>query len=157
MTIVPTTPTSAIEPESSLARIENVLTINLQTCSDPDRGNLTIVQGCNHVPFPIARIFYIYNVPHGCARGAHAHRVTSQVFIAISGQFSLDVSDGRRTKTYQMNEPREAILAPPLIWVRVYDFTSDAVCLVLTSASYDPADYIRDWDAYLAAVGGLVR
>ncbi len=133
-------------------RLEQVAAISLATHTETARGKLTVVQSAQDIPFSIARIFYIYDTPSGCERGAHAHRKTEQVFIAIAGSFSLDVTDSCRSETYAMNEPNCAVYVPAMIWARVYNFSKDAVCLVLASAPYDPADYIRDWNEYVSAV-----
>jgi len=141
----------------AVANLNKVMTINLVTLSDLARGNLTVVQSKQDIPFSIARIFYIYGVPKECERGGHAHRETEQVFIAISGNFSLEVTDSRLSKSYLMKEPNRAVHVPPMIWARVYNFSDGAICLVLTNTSYDPADYIRDWDEYVSAIGELSR
>jgi len=135
--------------------LNKLKTINLVTVSDPMRGNLTVVQSKQDIPFSIARIFYIYGIPKECERGGHAHREAEQVFIAISGSFSLEVTDARQSKSYAMKEPNCAVYVPPMIWAVVCAFSNDAVCLVLTNTSYDPADYIRDWDEYVSAIGKL--
>jgi dTDP-4-dehydrorhamnose 3,5-epimerase-like enzyme len=132
--------------------LSKVASIDLVTFSDPTRGNLTVVQSKQDIPFSIARIFYIYGSPKHCERGAHAHRQAEQVFIAVSGGFSLDVTNVHDRRTYTIKEPNRAIYVPPMIWARLYNFSSDAVCLVLTNTSYEPTDYIRDWDGYVSAV-----
>ena len=136
--------------------LANVATIELASFSEPTRGSLTVVQSQQHIPFSIARIFYMYGMPNDCERGAHAHRETEQAFIAVSGSFSLEVSTAdEQRKIFAMNEPNRAVYVPPLLWARVYDFSRDAVCLVLTSATYDPADYIRNWGEYVSVVREL--
>jgi len=130
-----------------------VVSINLPTYPEPARGTLTVVESGHSIPFSIARIFYIYGVRSDRERGAHAHRESEQVFIAVSGGFSLSVTNVHQTKTYEMKEPNRAVYVPPMIWARVYNFSDDAVCLVLTSSAYTPADYIRDWDEFVSAVG----
>jgi len=139
----------------AVANLNKVVAINLVTLSDPARGNLTVVQSMQDIPFSIARIFYIYGIPKECERGGHAHRETEQVFIAISGSFFLELTDSRQSKSYVMKEPNCAVHVPPMIWARVCNFSDDAICLVLTNTNYDPADYIRDWDAYVSAIGEL--
>ena len=133
--------------------LAKVASINLQTFPEPERGTLTVVESDHSIPFSIARIFYIYGVKKDWERGAHAHRELKQAFIAISGSFTLSVTDAHEAKTYAVREPNVAIYVPPMIWARVYNFSDNAVCLVLTSSPYDPADYIRDWDEFVAAVG----
>ena len=137
--------------------LEKVVSIELATFSEESRGNLTVVQSTDDIPFSIARIFYLYGVRNDSERGAHAHREAEQAIIAISGSFSLEVTNGRQSKTYAMNKPNRAMYVPPMIWARVRNFSADAVCLVLTSAPYDPADYIRDWNEYVSVLGDRER
>lgn len=115
------------------------------------RGVLTIV-GHDELPFSIARAFYVHSVPHGVERGGHAHRVTEQFIIAVSGRFSLDLTDGRSKQDFQLCEPTRGLYVPPMIWDRLYDFSTDAVCLVFASTPYAASDYIRNWDEFLKAV-----
>ena len=133
--------------------LERVVCIDLPTYPEPARGTLTVVETGHSVPFPIARIFYIYGLKNDCERGAHAHREAEQVFIAVSGSFSLTLTNAHQTKTYTMNEPSRGVYVPPMIWARLHNFSDDAVCVVLTSSLYDPADYIRNWDEFVLAVG----
>ncbi len=137
--------------------LDRVAAIDLSTFYDPARGSLTVVECQQHIPFSIARIFYMYDLPKDCERGAHAHRETEQVFIAVSGSFSLEVRNADECKTISMSEPHRAVYVPPLFWARVYNFSREGVCLVLTNAPYDPADYIRDWDEYVAVVSELTK
>jgi hypothetical protein len=137
--------------------LEKVEVIDLTTFLEPARGSLTVVESQQHIPFSIARIFYMYGVPNNGERGAHAHRETEQVFIAVSGSFTLEVSNASERKTFTMSKPHRAVYVPPLFWARVYNFSRDAVCLVLTSAPYDSTDYIRDWDEYVTAASELPK
>jgi len=137
--------------------LENVATIDLPTFSEPARGSLTVVESHEKIPFSIARIFYMYGVPNNGDRGAHAHREAKQVFIAVSGSFSLEVSNADQTMTFAMCEPHRAVYVPAMFWARVHNFSRDAVCLVLTSTPYDPADYIRDWNEYVSIVSKLAK
>jgi len=130
-----------------------VASINLPTYPEPARGTLTVVESGHSIPFSIARIFYIYGLRNDCERGAHAHRETEQVFIAVSGSFSLSVTNAHQTQTYAIKEPSRAVYVPPMIWARLYNFSDDAVCLVLASSPYNPADYIHDWNEFVLAVG----
>ena len=137
--------------------LENVLTIDLTTFSEPSRGSLTVVESQQKIPFSIARIFYVYGVPSNGDRGAHAHREAEQVFIAVSGGFFLEVSNANQSKIFTMCEPHRAVYVPAMFWARVHNFSRDAICLVLTSTRYDPADYIRDWNDYISTVSKLAK
>lgn len=137
----------------AVAGLQRVAWNDLATHSTPVRGSLTVVQSGQGIPFAIARIFYIYGATKNCERGAHAHYDTQQAFVAIKGSFSLELTDGNQSQTYVLEKPYRALYVPPMIWARLYDFSDDAICLVLASSLYDPADYIREWEDYLAALG----
>lgn len=143
---------SAMPPKEIVGNLETISWSDLATYSTPVRGSLTVVESQRDLPFAIARIFYIYGATKDCERGAHAHRDTWQSFVAIRGKFSLELTDGVSKKLYVLEQANRALHVPPMIWARLYDFTEDAVCLVLASSLYDPADYIREWDDYMAAM-----
>jgi dTDP-4-dehydrorhamnose 3,5-epimerase-like enzyme len=145
------------KPTPSLGGLNTVAAMEFATHSEPLRGDLTVLQHRQNIPFPIARIFYIYGTPPGCARGAHAHYDTEQVLIAIAGSFSLDVTDSQESKTFAMTAASRGVYIPAMMWVEMRDFSPGAVCLVLASTAYDPADYIRDWDRYVAATRAQLR
>jgi dTDP-4-dehydrorhamnose 3,5-epimerase-like enzyme len=138
--------------ESVVTNLDKVVSIDLATFSDVERGSLTVVQAETDIPIAIARIFYIYGTKRNKKRGAHAHRETTQVFIAISGSCLLELKDPNETRTFPLRDPGRAIYVPPMIWADLRDFSENAVCLVLTDTPYDPADYIRDWEEYVVAM-----
>ena len=115
------------------------------------RGSLTIV-GHDEIPFSVARLFYVQGVPSGIERGGHAHRVTEQFVLPVSGSFKLDLTDGKTINQYTMDDSSRGIYVPPMVWDRLYDFSADAVCLVLASTQYAESDYIRNWEDYLGAM-----
>lgn len=117
-----------------------------------DRGNLTVVQSESTVPFDIRRVFYLYDIPGGEARGAHAHKQCHQFLIAASGSFEVVLDDGRNTRTVYLNRPFLGLHIPPGIWAAEQEFSSGAVCLVLASDLYDEADYIRSYDEFMRFV-----
>lgn len=112
-------------------------------------GNITPIEGLKKVPFKIRRIFYIYDIPGGEERGAHAHKACHQFLIAASGSFSVEVDDGTDKKTIKLNRPYYGLHIPPGIWAYELDFSSGSICLVLTSHKYDAKDYIRDYHEFL--------
>ena len=114
-----------------------------------DRGNLTVVQSENTVPFDVKRVFYLYDIPGGEARGAHAHKTCHQFLVAASGSFEIALDDGTHKRTVFLNRPFMGLHIPPGIWAAEQEFSSGAVCLVLASEPYEEADYIRDYQAYL--------
>lgn len=115
-------------------------------------GNLSVVQGKDTLPFDIKRVFYIYDIPSGKSRGAHAHIECHQLLIAASGSFSVEMNDGNNTKTVYLNQPSYGLHIPPGIWAHEFDFSAGAICLVLTSHIYNEADYIRDYNSYLTYI-----
>jgi hypothetical protein len=117
-----------------------------------DRGNLTVVQSKSTVPFDIQRVFYLYDIPGGEARGAHAHKACHQFLVAASGSFEIALDDGTNKRTVFLNRPFMGLHIPPGIWAAEQEFSSGAVCLVLASEPYDAADYIRDYQEYLSFV-----
>lgn len=126
--------------------------IQLPKIVDP-RGNLTPIEGGRHVPFAIKRLFYIYDVPTGESRGAHAHRSLHQFLICLSGSFDVSLDDGIGTEVVHLNRPWMGLYIPPMIWAAEINFDPGSVCLVLASDVYREEDYIRDYKDYL----GLAR
>jgi len=112
-------------------------------------GNLTPVQGSVNVPFDIKRVFYLYDIPGGESRGAHAHRECHQFLIAASGAFEVVLDDGINKRTVMLNRPFMGVHVPPGIWASEQGFSSGAICLVLTSDKYKAEDYIRDYKEFL--------
>lgn len=127
--------------------IDDCRIIDLRKIQDP-RGNLTPIEGGRDIPFDIKRIFYLYDVPGGESRGAHAHINDHQFLIAAMGAFEVMVDDGVNKKVFTLNRSYYGLLVPPGIWSAEQNFSSGSVCLVLTDNSYDAADYIRDYDAF---------
>ena len=119
--------------------------------TDP-RGDLTFIEGGNHVPFEIKRVYYIYNVPADSVRGGHAHRDLEQVVFALSGSFRMTVDDGRKRQEYYLRNPRKGIYMSRLVWREMDRFSQGAVCMVLASHAFDETDYLRDYDEFLAVV-----
>lgn len=122
--------------------------IELPKEEDP-RGSLTYIYEQVQVPFSISRVFYIYDVPAGKDRGAHAHKECWQFIIAASGALEVFLSDGESQRVVTLNRPYQGLLVPPGIWAHEQEFTTGALCLVLASHPYSAADYIRDYDEYL--------
>ena len=125
--------------------------IDLPKIADP-RGNLTFVEGNEHVPFSIKRVFYLYDVPGGADRGGHALKSCHQFLIAMSGSFDVIVYDGKNTRRFHLNRSYNGLYIPPLIWREMDNFSSGAVCLALASEPYDEADYHREYNEFLADV-----
>jgi hypothetical protein len=122
--------------------------IELPKIADP-RGNLTFVEGGNHVPFDIKRVYYLYDVPGGSDRGSHAHRELHQFVIAMSGSFDIVLDDGDRQRRFHLNRSYYGLYICPMMWRTLDNFSSGGVCMVLASEAFDHADYIRDHDEFL--------
>jgi dTDP-4-dehydrorhamnose 3,5-epimerase-like enzyme len=133
--------------------LDDVRMLQFPKITDP-KGNLTPIEGSVQVPFEIARVFYLYDVPGGVARGGHAHRALEQVIIAASGSFDVVVEDGRAQRRFFLNRSHYGLYVPPMVWANLENFSSGSVCLVVASAPYDESDYYRDHDEYLAVVRG---
>ncbi|MGY1622029.1 sugar 3,4-ketoisomerase [Geodermatophilus sp. SYSU D00965] len=124
--------------------------VDLPRVTDP-RGNLTFLEGGSQVPFDIARVYYLYDVPGGESRGGHAHRELEQLIIAAAGSFDVVVDDGTETARFHLNRSYYGLYLPRLTWRELGNFSSGSVCLVLASQRYSEDDYYRDYDEFLAA------
>lgn len=113
------------------------------------KGNISVVQNGYTVPFNVKRVYYLYDVPGGESRGAHAHKELYQLIIAASGSFNVTLDDGNIRRTFTLNRPYQGLLVVPGIWRTLDDFSSGSVCMVLASEIYDKNDYIRDYDEFL--------
>ena len=120
------------------------------------RGNLTFVEGGKHVPFDIRRVYYLYDVPGGAARGGHGHKALSQLIIAVSGSFDVLLDDGSARKKVHLNRSYYGLYICPLIWREIDNFSSGAVCMVIASDVYDEDDYYRDYSEFLDGVRGAI-
>ncbi len=125
--------------------------ITLPKIDDP-RGNLTFIESGGHIPFEIKRAFYIYDVPAGQTRGAHAHKQLQQFLICLSGSFDVMLDDGKDKSVVHLNRPWLGLYIPPMIWDSEGNFDAGSVCLVLASIHYDESDYYREYQGFLAAV-----
>lgn len=112
-------------------------------------GNLTVVENSITLPFDVKRVYYLYDIPGGEGRGAHAHRDLEQLIIAASGSFTVTLDDGKCKRSFFLNRPYQGLYVKPGMWRDLVDFSSGAVCMVLASEKYDVSDYIRDYDEFL--------
>ena len=126
--------------------------MSLKTHADP-RGKLTAIEGASDLPFEIRRLFYVYDVAVGGERAAHAHPDTEQCLIAISGALDVEVKSPDASKEFHLTDPGVGLYVPPMLWVRLHNFTSGAVCLAAASTHYVPEDVLRDWDEYRRRAG----
>jgi dTDP-4-dehydrorhamnose 3,5-epimerase-like enzyme len=133
--------------------VEDCRLVDLPVVHNP-QGNLTFIEGDNHVPFDIARVYYLSDVPYGAVRGGHAHRQLEQVLIAVSGSFDVVVDDGENRREMRLTRADRGLYMPRMIWRELREFSGGAVCVVLASKPYEESDYFRDYDEFLAAAAG---
>jgi hypothetical protein len=112
-------------------------------------GNITVVSNNSEIPFDVKRVFYIYDIPSGEDRGAHAHVLCHQFLIAAGGSFEIELDDGKIKRTVMLNRPNMGLHIPPGIWAAEKGFSSGSICLVLASHKYDESDYIRNYEDFI--------
>ena len=115
---------------------------------DDVRGNLTFIEEKEHIPFPIRRVYYLYDVPGGESRGGHAHKDLEQFIIAANGSFDVLLDDGENKERYHLNRSYYGLYIPNMVWRELDNFSSGSVCLVLASNLFDEEDYIRNYDNF---------
>ena len=126
--------------------------INLPKHLD-DRGNLSFIENVTHLPFDIRRVYWIYDVPGGEARGGHAFRETEEFIIALSGSFDVVIDDGTCKKVFSMNRSYYGLYIPKGVWREITNFSTNSVAVEFASTDYDPEDYIRDYEEFIKYVG----
>jgi hypothetical protein len=112
------------------------------------KGNITSVNNQYEIPFDVQRVYYLYDVPGGEARGGHAHKELQQLIIAASGSFDLIVDDGKVKRTFHLARPYHGVYMPSGLWRELDNFSSGSICLVLASIKYSEDDYIRDYTSF---------
>lgn len=117
------------------------------------RGQLVALEELKNIPFDIKRVYYMYDTTAGVTRGKHAHKSLEQILICTSGSCKILLDDGKDKEVVELNKPNEGLYISNDIWREMYDFSSDAVLMVLASTYYDESDYIRDYDEFLKYVG----
>ena len=130
--------------------------IDLPKILDP-RGNLTVVEQLKDVPFPIRRVYWVYDVPSGEHRGGHAHKRCREFIVAVSGSFTVTLDDTEHQSSFLLNHPYQGLLVETGVWRTLEDFSSGAVCLVLAEFPFDEEDYIRDDDEYRNYVNSCLK
>lgn len=121
--------------------------INLPKILDR-RGNLSFIEGNNHIPFTIRRTYWIYDVPGGEIRGGHAYRENQEFIVALSGSFDVVQHDGLQEQRYHLNRSYNGIYVPKMMWRSMENFSTNSLALVLSSMDYSMDDYIRDFDQF---------
>jgi dTDP-4-dehydrorhamnose 3,5-epimerase-like enzyme len=126
----------------------NIKIIQFQRHGD-NRGQLIALEEGKEIPFQIKRVYYMYDTGIGVRRGFHAHKTLKQVLICINGSCKIHLDDGKETAEIPLNKPYEGLYVTNNMWREMYDFSPDAVLLVLASELYDESDYIRNYDDFL--------
>lgn len=129
-------------------KLNDLQLVELPKFCDP-RGNLSFVEQNNHIPFPIKRTYWIYDVPGGESRGGHAYKKTDEFIIAISGSFDVTVDDGEEKRTFTLNRSYYGLYIPKGFWRTMDNFSTNSLALEFASTPYDRSDYVEDYDEYL--------
>ncbi len=132
---------------SNQTRVEHCSLIELPRIQS-DTGSLTPITNSADIDFDTKRIYYLYDVPGGEARGGHAHKALHQLLVAASGSFTVTLFDGEKEVEYHLNRSYKGLRIVPGIWREIHNFSSGAICLVLASEYYDENDYIRDIELF---------
>lgn len=135
--------------ESGLFSVFDCTMVELDRHHSDRNGNLTVVENGVTLPFDVKRVYYIYDVPGGENRGAHAHKELSQLIVAASGSFTVTLDDGKCKRSFFLNRPYQGLYVKPGMWRDLDDFSSGAVCMVLASDVYKQEDYIRDYKEFI--------
>jgi dTDP-4-dehydrorhamnose 3,5-epimerase-like enzyme len=117
---------------------------------DRREGNLTPVEGGHHIPFDIARVYYMYDIPGGQSRGGHAHKRLEQLIVAAMGSFDVVLDDGKDRHTFHLDRAYYGLYVPRMMWRELVNFSSGSICLVMASLLYNEDEYIRDYGQFVA-------
>lgn len=127
----------------------NVETLDFAIHGD-DRGSLIALENNKDIPFEIKRVYYIFDTKDGVRRGFHAHKHLKQVLVCVKGSCKIHLDNGKGdTSEVILNRTNKGLLIESNIWREMYDFSPDAVLLVLASELYDESDYIRNYDSFI--------
>ena len=129
--------------------VQDCKVIELDKHHSDRKGNLSVVENGKTLPFDVKRAYYLYDVPGGESRGAHAHRELEQLIVAASGSFTVTLDDGKDRKSVFLNRPYQGLYVKSGMWRDLSDFSSGAIALVLASDVYKEEDYIRDYREFL--------
>ncbi|MCB9211472.1 MAG: WxcM-like domain-containing protein [Ignavibacteriales bacterium] len=119
-----------------------------------ERGNLSFIEEGKHIPFKIQRAYWIYDVPGGEVRGSHAYKTLNEIIIALSGSFDVVLHDGKEEKKYSLNRSYYGLYVPKLYWRKLENFSTNSLCLILSSDIYKEEDYVRDFNKFLELANG---
>ncbi len=113
-----------------------------------DRGQLVALEEFKDIPFEIKRVYYMYDTNEGVVRGRHAHRKLQQILFCVHGSCKVMLDNGSEKKEVALEKPYEGLYVSGNMWREMYDFSPDAVLMVLASELYDESDYIRDYEEF---------
>jgi dTDP-4-dehydrorhamnose 3,5-epimerase-like enzyme len=128
-------------------RLQDVRLIQLPKIPD-ERGNLSFFENDNHIPFAIARTYWIYDVPGGQTRGGHAYKTLREFIVALSGSFDVVLHDGFEERTYTLNRSNMGLFVPKMIWRHMENFATNSLALIAADKPYDEQEYLRDFDGF---------
>jgi dTDP-4-dehydrorhamnose 3,5-epimerase-like enzyme len=114
-----------------------------------ERGNLSVIEEMEDIPFKVERTYWIYDVPGGEARGGHAYRQNQEFIVALSGSFDVILDDGKEKRSFHLNRSYYGLYVPKGMWREMENFSTNSLALVLSSTKYDENDYIRDYHEFL--------
>ena len=146
-------PASGLDRHSSSEEVRGVFLRQLTRAEDM-RGRIAIAETDQELPFVPRRVFMVHNVPSTEVRGEHAHRRCEQFLVCAAGRVMVQVDDGTARAEYELSSPNVGLYVPPMVWAAQYQYTDDAVLVVLASDPYDPDDYIRDYGTFCSLVQG---
>jgi len=126
--------------------LDEIELLDIPTINDA-RGNLAVIEK-DILPYPIKRVYYLFDVPSDSFRGGHAHKEQLEFLIALSGSFTVTLDNGKSKKSFLLNKPNKGLLLSTGIWRELEDFSSGAICLVLSSGEFEEDDYIRDYRSF---------
>ena len=114
-----------------------------------DRGNLSVIEDNRQIPFKIKRTYWVYDVPGGEKRGAHAYHHAQEFIVALSGSFNITINDGKNEQTFHLNRSYYGLYLPKMTWRQLDNFSTNSLALVLTDYAYDSLEYIRSFNEFI--------
>ena len=139
-----------------MTTVEDCRILELPTIERAE-GNITPIEGGIHVPFEIARVYYLYDVPGGASRGGHAHKQLQQLLVSVMGSFDVVLDDGFARKRVHLDRAYHGLYLPNLIWRELENFSSGGICIVLASQPYEEDDYIREYSDFVDYTKSVVE
>lgn len=112
------------------------------------RGNLSFIENNNQIPFKIERTYWIYDVPGGEVRGAHAYKTLQEFIVALSGSFDVVLHNGKQEHRFHLNRSYYGLYVPKMYWRSMENFSTNSVAIILADQIYDENEYIRDFDTF---------